>query len=111
MGTTGLETAFAALFTELVLSGELELETLIERMSAGCALYGLPLPRIALDQPANLCVVDLDARFEVGADGYASRSSNCCFHGRMLQGKVLMTVAAGAVAYRTPMLAETAALR
>jgi dihydroorotase len=111
MGTTGLETAFAALFTELVLAGELELETVIERMSAGAALYGLPVPRIAPGEPANLCLVDLDARFEAGADGYASRSGNCCFHGRMLQGKVLMTVAAGAVAYRTRMLAEAAALR
>jgi dihydroorotase len=102
MGTTGLETAFAALFTELVLTGELELETLIERMTAGGALFGLAVPRIAPDQPASLCLVDLDARFEVGAEGYASRSANCCFHGRVLQGKVLLTVAAGAVAYAAP---------
>jgi dihydroorotase len=111
MGTTGLETAFAALYTELVLSGELELDTMIERMSDGAGLYGLPAPRIAPHEPANLCLVDLDARFAVGADGYASRSHNCCFHGRTLQGKVLMTVAAGAVAYRTRMMAEAAALR
>ena len=106
MGTTGLETAFAALFTELVLAGELELETLIERMTEGAALYGLPIPRIAPDLPANLCLVDLEARFEVGADGYASRSANCCFHGRMLQGSVLMTVATGTVAHRARTLAE-----
>ncbi len=35
MGTTGLETAFAALHTGLVLRGELELALLVERMSAG----------------------------------------------------------------------------
>ena len=29
MGTTGLETAFAALYTELVLPGELELEVIV----------------------------------------------------------------------------------
>jgi dihydroorotase len=102
MGTTGLETAFAALFTELVQTGELELETLIERMTAGGALFGLPVPRIAPDKIANLCLVDLDARFEVGADGYVSRSANCCFHGRVLQGKVLLTVAGGAVAHTAP---------
>ena len=45
MGTTGLETAFAALFTELVLPGELELATVVERMTAGAALYDLPAPR------------------------------------------------------------------
>ncbi len=111
MGTTGLETAFAALFTELVLSGELELDILVERMTAGAALFGLPVPTIAPGQAANLCLVDLDARFEVGADGYASRSANCCFHGRTLQGRVLLTLAAGTVAFRTRTLAEARALR
>jgi dihydroorotase len=111
MGTTGLETAFAALYTELVLGGELELGTVIERMTAGGALYGLPVPRIAPGEPANVALVDLDARFDVGAGGYASRSTNCCFHGRALQGAVLLTVAAGTVAFRTRMLTESPALR
>lgn len=111
MGTTGLETAFPALFTELVLRGELELEVVIERMSAGGAIYGLPTPRIAPDEPANLSVVDLDARFEAGAHGYASRSENCCFHGRTLHGRIALTVAAGAVAFRARMLAEAGAVR
>ena len=95
MGTTGLETAFAALFTELVLPGELELETIVERMSDGAALYGLPMPRIAVGEPANLCLVDLDASWDVGARGYASRSTNCCFYGRTLRSRVELTVAAG----------------
>ena len=66
MGTTGLETAFAAIYTELVVTGELELETLIERMTAGAALYELPTPRIAPGEPANLCLVDLEQSYEVG---------------------------------------------
>jgi dihydroorotase len=111
MGTTGLETAFAALFTELVVPGELELGVVIERMTAGGALYGLPVPRIAADEPANLVVVDLDATYEVGQNGYASRSENCCFHGRTLHGRVLLTVAAGGLAFRERMLAEAAAGR
>jgi dihydroorotase len=111
MGTTGLETAFAALYTELVLTGELELATVVERMTAGGALYGLPLPRIAPGERANLTLVHLDSRFEVGVDGYVSRSANCCFHGRTLQGKVMLTVAAGAVAFRAKLPAETPALR
>ena len=101
MGTTGLETAFPAVYTELVLSGEIELDTIIERMTSGGALYGLPIPRIAPDEPANLCVFDLGAQFEVGANGYVSRSANCCFHGRTLHGQLVLTVAAGAVVHRT----------
>ena len=110
MGTIGLETAFPALFTELVLPGELELGIVIERMTSGGALYGLPTPRIATGEPANVCLVDLDAKFEVGAEGYVSRSQNCCFYGRTLHGRVLITVAAGAVAFRARLLAEAGAV-
>jgi dihydroorotase len=110
MGTTGLETAFAALFTELVLPGELELAVVIERMTSGGALYGLATPRIATGEPANVCLVDLDAKFEVGAEGYVSRSQNCCFYGRTLHGRVLVTVAAGAVAFRARLLTEAGAV-
>jgi dihydroorotase len=108
MGTTGLETAFAALYTELVLPGELELAVVIERMSAGAAVYELPTPRIAPGEPANLVVMDLDAQLEVGAHGYVSRSQNCCFHGRNLRGRAVLTLAAGAVAFRERMLVEAA---
>lgn len=100
MGTTGLETAFAALYTELVLPGTLELGLLVERMTAGAALFGLPTPRIALGEPANLTLVDLAAEWVAGEHGWESRSENCCFAGRRLTGRVLMTVAAGGVAYR-----------
>jgi dihydroorotase len=105
MGTTGLESAFAALYTELVLPGELELATLIDRLTAGGALYGLPTPKIARGEQANLCLVDLAARFEVGADGYVSRSQNCCFDGRTVRGRIVLTLAAGAVAFRERLLA------
>jgi len=47
MGTTGLETAFAALYTGLVLPGILELGLLVERMTAGAALFDLPTHTIA----------------------------------------------------------------
>ncbi len=100
MGTTGLETAFAALFTDLVVPGVLGLALVVEKLTSGGGLLGLPVPRIAVGAPANLVLVDLAAEWEVGAAGYASRSANCCFGGRRLRGRVLLTVAAGSVAYR-----------
>jgi dihydroorotase len=93
-----------------VLSEELELATIVKGLTAGAALYGLPTPRIAPGEVANLCLIDLDARYEVGARGYASRSENCCFHGRTLHGRVLLTIAAGAVAFREHVLAEAPAV-
>lgn len=100
MGVTGLETAFAALHTDLVLPGILDLGLVVERMTAGGERFGLVVPTIAPDAPANLCLVDLAAEWEVGESGYESRSSNCAFAGRRLRGRVRMTVAAGAVAFR-----------
>jgi dihydroorotase len=100
MGTTGLETAFAALHTDLVLSGVLGLGVLVERMTAGAALFGLPVPAIVHGEEANLTLIDLDAEWVAGEHGWQSRSASSCFTGRRLRGKVLMTVAAGAVAYR-----------
>jgi dihydroorotase len=100
MGTTGLETAFAALHTGLVLTGALELGLLVERMTAGARLFELPVPLIATGEPANLALVDLDAEFLAGEHGWESRSDNCCFAGRPMRGRVLLTLAAGAVVYR-----------
>jgi dihydroorotase len=109
MGTTGLETAFAALYTELVLPGVLPLPLVVEKLSAGAALLGLPVPEIRPGRPADLVLVDLDAEWEVGEAGYESRAENCCFAGRTLRGRVLATVAAGGVAYRERSFALSAA--
>jgi dihydroorotase len=100
MGVTGLETAFAVLHTGLVLPGVLDLGLLVERMTAGGEPFGLPVPRIERGLAANLCLVDLDAEWEVGEAGYESRSTNCAFAGRRVTGRVRMTIADGAVAYR-----------
>ncbi len=100
MGVTGLETAFAALHTGLVLPGVLDLSLLVERMTAGGQPFGLTAPRIERGAPADVVLVDLDAEWEVGEAGYESRSANCAFAGRRMTGRVRMTIADGAVAYR-----------
>jgi dihydroorotase len=100
MGVTGLETAFAALHTGLVLPGLIGLDLLVDRMTAGGGPFGLELPSLAPGATANVCLADLDAEWEVGEAGYESRSENCAFAGRRLTGRVRMTVADGSVAYR-----------
>ena len=109
MGVTGLETAFAALHTDLVLPGVLPLALVVERMTAGGEPFGLPAPSIVPGAPASLCLVDLGAVWEVGEAGYESRSANSCFGGRRLTGRVRMTLAGGRVAYRERALAAGAA--
>ncbi len=100
MGVTGLETAFAALHTGLVLTGVIELSLLVERMTAGGAPFGLDVPTLRPGAPANLCLVDLESDWDVGEAGYESRSANCAFAGKRLTGRVRMTIADGSVAYR-----------
>jgi dihydroorotase len=109
MGTTGLETAFAAIHSELVLPGVLPLALVVEKLSAGAALFDLVAPRIEVGARADVCLIDLAAEWEVGEAGYESRSENCCFAGRRLRGRVLATVAAGSVAYRDRAFALSAA--
>ena len=99
-GVTGLETAFAALYTHLVEPGLIPLEVLLERMSAGpAAIYGLPAPRIAVGEPANLVLLDLTASRRIEADEFRSRSANSWLIGETVTGKVLLTVAAGRAVY------------
>ena len=100
MGVTGLETAFAALYTGLVEPGVIGLGLLVERMTAGGEPFGISAPLLRPGVAANICLVDLAADWEVGEAGYESRSANCAFAGRTLHSRVRMTVADGAVAYR-----------
>ena len=100
MGVIGLETAFAALSTELVEPGVLDLGLIVERRGAGAALFDREPSRIARDAEAAIALVDLGAEWEAGAEGWESRSENSCFSGRKLRSRVVMTIVAGEVAYR-----------
>ena len=99
-GVTGLETAFAAIYTHLVEPGELDLRLVLERMSAGPArIFGLPVPRIELGESANLVLLDLDATWTVTEGGFASKSVNSWLLGETLTGTVVKTIADGRVVY------------
>ena len=99
-GTTGLETAFAALYTGLVLTGELSLGVLVTRMSQAPALIaGLPAPTLAVGQQADLCLLDTETPWLVEAAGLHSRSTNSAWLGRILQGRATLTIAGGRVAH------------
>ncbi len=99
-GVTGLETAFSALYTQLVEPGVVPLATLLERMSAGPArIYGLDVPTIQVGAEANLVLLDLDAVWHVDEGSFRSKSTNSWLLGSKLHGRVVQTVAAGKVVY------------
>ena len=100
MGTTGLETAFSSIYTELVKPGVIGLDLLVRRLSDGAAMFELQTPRIATGAAANLTLIDLEREWVVGEHGYASRSDNCCFDGMTFSGTIDLTIAAGGVVHR-----------
>ncbi len=95
-GVTGLETAFSALYTQLVEPGVVPLATLLERMSTGPArIYGLEPPAIEVGRQANLVLLDLDAVWHVDEGSFRSKSANSWLLGSTLHSRVVQTVAAG----------------
>jgi dihydroorotase len=99
-GVTGLETAFGALHTHLVVPGMLSLETLLERMSVGPArVFGLDEPRIEVGARANVVALDLEAEWRVTEDCFRSLSANSWLLGETLRGRVVRTIADGRVVF------------
>ncbi len=99
-GSIGLETAFAALHTGLVLTGSVQLGRLIEAMSgAPCRVFGVQEPRLAVGAAADFCVVDLKESWTVTPADLVGKSRNCAFLGEKVTGRVRMTVVDGARRY------------
>ena len=100
-GVTGLETAFAALYTHLVEPGLLPLETLLERMSAGPArAYGLERAadrgrRAGEPRPARHRPRPGGSRRTASARARPTRGCSA----RRSRGQVRLTVAAGRTAF------------
>lgn len=95
-GVGGLETAFAALHTRLVTTGEVPLATLLKRLSAGPAqALGLPGGTLGVGQPADLCLIDPALTWTVDADTFLSKGSNTMFQGEEMVGRVVHTLVGG----------------
>jgi dihydroorotase len=96
-GTTGLETALAAVLTFVVGSGAMTLTDALEAMSTrparilGTDDHGRPLEPGA---PANVVAFDPAAEWVVEPP-FASKSRNSAFLGRTLRGRVVHTIYRG----------------
>jgi dihydroorotase len=94
-GFLGHETAFAALYTDLVLGGRLSLTRLVEAMSCAPGRWVGEGGSLEVGGPADLTLVDLSERWTVGRDTMISRSSNSPYLGRTLTGRVVNTIVGG----------------
>jgi dihydroorotase len=101
-GMIGLETALP-LSLALVDEGVIDLPRLIELLTASPArLFRLDregVGRLAVGQPADLAVLDLDSRYTIERSMFRSRSKNSPFIGKTVRGRALMTVLGGKVVH------------
>ncbi len=94
-GMLGLETALALALTELDLPIEAVLALLSWQPAHVAGLEGAHGGPVAEGRPANLCVIDPAATWEVDATRLASRSRNTPYLGRKLTGRVRHTLLFG----------------
>jgi dihydroorotase len=94
-GFLGHETAFPALYTELVMGGEISLPRLVETMSCSPGRWVGEGGGISVGGPADLALVDLSEEWTVSRETLVSRSSNSPYLGRGLTGRVAGTIVGG----------------
>ena len=97
MGVVGLETSFAVLYTELVKTGIITLEKLVEVMSiAPAKRFSLPIGY----ENGSMCVFDLDKEYTVDPSEFLSMGKATPFEGKKVFGECVMTVYRGKAVYK-----------
>jgi dihydroorotase len=100
-GTTGLETALSLVVTHLVATKRADWAQVAQWMSIGPrAALGLPEVRIEVGAPADLTIVDPEAKVEVTAEWFVGKSRNSAFLGHKLLGKASDVLIGGYFALR-----------
>ncbi|MBQ2286663.1 MAG: dihydroorotase [Clostridia bacterium] len=89
MGVVGLETAFPVLYTELVKTGIITLEKLIELMAVN------PRQRFGITETEDICVYNLESEYKINSQEFASMGKSTPFEGKTVFGKNLLTVCGG----------------
>lgn len=95
-GIVGIETSFALMYTHFVMTGVMSLEFLIQRMShIPASLFKLDAGELAIGQPADVSVFDLDTDYTIQSADYVSKSSNTPFNGTTVKGMCVLTLVDG----------------
>jgi dihydroorotase len=100
-GIVGLETAFPLLYTNLVLTGEITLQQLINLMTVKPAeIFGLPYGRLEVGAIADITVIDLETERKIDPDTFASKGRNTPFAGWMCKGWPTLTIVEGKIVHQ-----------
>ena len=97
-GFPGLETALGVLLTDLVHTGKIPMETLIERMTCAPArVFKLNAGTLAEGAPADVTVIDPELIWTVDPKAFYTRGRHSPFAGRELKGRAVLTVVDGKI--------------
>ena len=96
MGVVGLETAFPVLYTKLVKTGELSIETLVRLLAVN------PRRRFGLPGEGDFTVFDLGREYTIDPAEFLSMGRATPFAGMRVFGRCLMTVCAGKTVWLDP---------
>jgi dihydroorotase len=99
-GVVGLETAFPALYTRLVLTGRIPLERLLDAMClAPRRRFGIP-GGLTPGGEADFAILDLESERVVDPAEFLSLGRSTPFEGMRLKGEAVLTVVAGEVVWQ-----------
>jgi dihydroorotase len=99
-GISSLETALGLVLT-LVHRGEMDLVNTVARLTEGPAqVLGRSPATLRPGSRADIVIFDPDQVWVVDAARFVSRSKSSPLHGQQLKGRVMLTMAAGAVVFR-----------
>jgi dihydroorotase len=99
-GMVGLETSFAVCYTALVKSGKVSLNKLSEIMSSRpAAIMGVNKGKVSIGFDGDLVLVDIDNKYKINTNDFASKGVNTPFKGYEVYGEVLKTIKGGKVVY------------
>ena len=93
-GIVGLETAFPVLYTELVKKGILNMEQLLSLLAEN------PRKRFGIPLGNDFTVWDLNAEYSIDPGDFLSMGKATPFVGRQVNGKCMLTVYHGQIAYQ-----------
>jgi dihydroorotase len=100
-GITGLETAFASLMS-LVRAGLLDLNMVIERLTAGpAAVIGSKRGTLANGSAADVVILDPAAKWIVKPEEFISKGKNTPLAGCPVVGRVVATIVGGEIKWQT----------
>ena len=99
MGVVGLEVAFPALYTNLVKTGIITMEKLVELMNTNPRNIFNIGTKIAVGEKADLAVMDLEKNYNIDPEEFKTKGRSTPFEGMNVFGICKMTIVNGKIVW------------